>query len=55
MILEDGLAVWHFRWSETGAQEQRVYRKRVVGIVESLKNSPTPKRLLFRAVAGVLD
>jgi integrase len=27
-------AVWQFRWSETGPQGQRVYRKRVVGTVE---------------------
>jgi integrase len=34
-----GPAVWQFRWSETGAQGQRVYRKRVVGTVEEYPNS----------------
>jgi hypothetical protein len=29
-----GPAVWQFRWSETGPQGQRVYRKCVVGPVE---------------------
>jgi hypothetical protein len=29
-----GPAVWQFRWSETGSQGQRVYRKRVVGTIE---------------------
>ena len=36
-----GPAVWQFRWSETGAQGQRLYRKRVVGTVEEY---PTPKQ-----------
>ena len=31
---KNGPAVWQFRWSETGPQGQRVYRKRVVGTVE---------------------
>jgi integrase len=31
---KNGPAVWLFRWSETGPQGQRVYRKRVVGTVE---------------------
>jgi integrase len=34
-----GPAVWQFRWSETGAQGQRVYRKRVVGTIEEYANS----------------
>ena len=34
-----GPAVWQFRWSETGPQGQRVYRKRVVGTVEEYANS----------------
>lgn len=34
-----GPAVWQFRWSETGAHGQRVYRKRVVGTVEEYPNS----------------
>jgi integrase len=34
-----GPAVWQFRWSETGPQGQRVYRKRVVGTVEEYVNS----------------
>ena len=32
-------AVWQFRWSETGPQGQRIYRKRVVGTVEEYVNS----------------
>ncbi len=31
-----GPAVWQFRWSETGSQGQRVYRKRVVGTKSSV-------------------
>ena len=34
-----GPDVWQFRWSETGPQGQRVYRKRVVGTVEEYANS----------------
>jgi integrase len=34
-----GPAVWQFRWSETGPQGQRIYRKRVVGTVEEYVNS----------------
>ena len=34
-----GPAVWQFRWSETGPQGQRVYRKRVVGTVKEYLNS----------------
>jgi integrase len=34
-----GPSVWQFRWSETGAHGQRVYRKRVVGTVEEYPNS----------------
>jgi hypothetical protein len=34
-----GPAVWQFRWSETGAQGQRVYRKRVVGTLEEYPDS----------------
>ena len=34
-----GPTVWLFRWSETGAQGQRVYRKRVVGTIEEFANS----------------
>src|SRR5258708_295095 len=36
---EHGPAVRQFRWSETGPQGQRVYRKRVVGTVEEYVNS----------------
>jgi integrase len=35
---KQGPAVWQFRWSETGPQGQRVYRKRVVGTVEDYAN-----------------
>ncbi len=31
--------VWQFRWSEIGPQRQRVYRDRVVGIVEDYPDS----------------
>ena len=34
-----GPAVWQFRWSETGSQGQRVYRKRVVGTIEDYPDS----------------
>jgi integrase len=34
-----GPAVWQFRWSETGPQGQRVYRKRVVGTIEEYVDS----------------
>ncbi len=34
-----GPAVWQFRWSETGPDGQRVYRKRVVGTVEEYASS----------------
>jgi hypothetical protein len=34
-----GPAVWQLRWSETGPQGQRVYRKRVVGTIEEYANS----------------
>ncbi len=34
-----GPAVWQFRWSETGPQGQRIYRKRVVGTVEEYASS----------------
>ena len=34
-----GPAVWQFRWSESGPDGQRVYRKRVVGTVEDYANS----------------
>jgi integrase len=35
-----GPAVWQFRWSETGPQGRRVYRKRVVGTVEEYASAP---------------
>ena len=34
-----GPAVWQFRWSETGSQGQRIYRKRVVGTIEDYADS----------------
>ena len=34
-----GPAVWQLRWSETGPQGQRVYRKRVVGTIEEYADS----------------
>ena len=46
-----GPAVWQFRWSETGAHGQRVYRKRVVGTVEEYPNSEAV-RLAFK---GLID
>jgi hypothetical protein len=45
-----GPAVWQFRWSETGAQGQRVYRKRVVGTVEEYPNSEAVRE----AVKGLI-
>jgi hypothetical protein len=44
-----GPAVWQFRWSETGAQGQRVYRKRVVGTVEEYLN-PEAVRAAFKGL-----
>ncbi len=44
-----GPAVWQFRWSENGAQGQRVYRKRVVGTVEEYPNAEAVRET-FRAL-----
>ncbi len=44
-----GPAVWQFRWSETGPQGQRVYRKRVVGTIEDYADSEAV-RVAFRSL-----
>jgi integrase len=44
-----GPAVWQFRWSETGSQGQRVYRKRVVGTLEDCADSEAV-RVAFRSL-----
>ena len=45
-----GPDVWQFRWSETGGNGQRVYRKRVIGTVEQYPD-PVEAR---RSAAGIL-
>jgi integrase len=46
-----GPAVWQFRWSETGPQGQRVYRKRVVGTVEEYVNSEAVREFVRVLIA----
>jgi integrase len=54
-----GPAVWQFRWSETGSQGQRVYRKRVVGTIEEYADSEAVREafrsLIAKSSSGVLD
>jgi integrase len=54
-----GPAVWQFRWSETGSQGQRVYRKRVVGTTEDYPDSEAVREafrsLIAKPSSGVLD
>jgi integrase len=53
-----GPAVWQFRWSETGSQGQRVYRKRVVGTIEDYPDSGAVREafrsLIAKPRSGVL-
>ena len=53
-----GPAVWQFRWSETGSQGQRVYRKRVVGTIEDYADSEAVREafrgLVVKPSSGVL-
>ena len=53
-----GPAVWQFRWSETGSQGQRVYRKRVVGTIEDYADSEAVREafrsLIAKPSSGVL-
>jgi hypothetical protein len=55
---KNGLAVWQFRWSETGPQGQRVYRKRVVGTIEDYADSEAVREafqsLIAKPSSGVL-
>lgn len=52
-----GPTVWQFRWSETGAHGQRVYRKRVVGTVEEYPNAEAVREafkvLIARSIPAV--
>ena len=54
-----GPAVWQFRWSETGSQGQRVYRKRVVGTIEDYADSEAVRvafrSLIAKRTSGVLQ
>lgn len=54
-----GPAVWQFRWSETGPQGQRVYRKRVVGTIEDYADSEAVRAafwsLIAKPTSGVLQ
>jgi integrase len=54
-----GPAVWQFRWSETGSQGQRVYRKRVVGTIEDYPDSEAVREayrsLIVKPSSGFLD
>ena len=43
-IRKYGPDVWQFRWSETGANGQRVYRKRVIGTVEQYSDAVEARR-----------
>lgn len=53
-----GPAVGQFRWSETGPQGQRVYRKRVVGTIEDYSDSEAVREafrsLIAKPSSGVL-
>jgi integrase len=46
----EGADVWEFRWSEKGSNGRRVYRKRVVGTVDSYPNI----EVAHAAVAGLI-
>jgi hypothetical protein len=46
-----GPAVWQFRWSETGSQGQRVYRKRVVGTIEDYADSEAVREAFRSLIA----
>ncbi len=50
-VRKHGPAVWQFRWSETGAQGQRVYRKRVVGTIEEYADSEAVREAFKGLVA----
>jgi hypothetical protein len=45
-----GPDVWQFRWSETGGNGQRIYRKRVIGTVEQYSDAVEARRF----AAGIL-
>jgi integrase len=49
-IRKHGPDVWQFRWSETGGNGQRVYRKRVIGTVEQYSDAVEARRF----AAGIL-
>jgi integrase len=50
-VRKHGPAVWQFRWSESGAQGQRVYRKRVVGTIEEYADSEAVREAFKGLVA----
>lgn len=49
-IRKYGPAVWQFRWSETRENGQRVYRKRVIGMLEQYSDAMEARRF----AAGIL-
>jgi len=49
-IRKHGPDVWQFRWSETGGNGQRVYRKRVIATVEQYTDAVEARRF----AAGIL-
>jgi integrase len=49
-VRKHGPDVWQFRWSETGGNGERVYRKRVIGTVEQYSDAVEARRF----AAGIL-
>jgi integrase len=50
-IRKHGPDVWQFRWSETGGNGQRVYRKRVIGTVEQYSDAVEARRFAVGILA----
>jgi hypothetical protein len=50
-IRKHGPDVWQFRWSETGGNGKRVYRKRVIGTVEQYSDAVEARRFAAGTIA----
>ena len=48
---KEGPDVWQFRWSETGSDGKRLYRKKFVGTVEQYPDQNAARR----AVVGLIS
>jgi len=49
----DGPDVWQFRWSDKGSNGKRIYRKRVIGMIEEYPNQDIARSAVASLIAEV--